>query len=76
MIRVTWYFWSGRESHSHDCTSVEEAFERLVRTGMYAIVYPVGTTSGLYNWDHTKQGHTLEGLKAKLALCEPRQEVR
>ena len=69
MIRVTFYFSSGREQSSHDCETVEEAFLRCQRTGMEALAYPVGTTSGCYNWDPGKEGHTLEGFREKLAMC-------
>jgi hypothetical protein len=67
-IRVTFYFASGREQSSHDCATIQEAFERLQRTGMDALAHPVGTTCGAYSWNPAKE-HTLEGFTAKLALC-------
>ena len=77
MIRVTFYFSSGNEQSSHDCQTVQEAFERLQRTGMQASAHPVGTTSGCYSWDPSKD-HTLEGFKAKLEMCcnDPREYSR
>ena len=68
MIRVTFYFTSGAMQSSHDCHTAEEAFERLQRTGMQAVAHPVGTTSGCYSWDPSKD-HTLKGFEAKLAMC-------
>ncbi len=50
MIRVTFYFATGREQSCHDCDSIESAYERLARTGMLAHAYPVGSPSGLYIW--------------------------
>lgn len=67
-IRVTFYFTSGREQSSHDCDTVQEAFERCQRTGMDALIHPVGTTSGCYSWNPSKV-HTIEGFMAKLAMC-------
>lgn len=69
MIRTTFYFSSGREQSSHDCDTVEEAFERCQRMKMDANVFVVGTTSGGYEWRANQDGHTLEGFKAKLAMC-------
>jgi fructose/tagatose bisphosphate aldolase len=57
-IRCTWYFSTGRESHSHDCDTVEQAFERLQRTGMDALAFPVGTSYGVYRWDARDNGQT------------------
>jgi hypothetical protein len=67
-IRVTFYFASGREQSSHDCETIESAFERLQRTGMDAIAHPVNTTCGAYSWNPSKD-HTLTGFRAKLAMC-------
>jgi fructose/tagatose bisphosphate aldolase len=66
MIRCNWYFWTGKLSHSHDCHTVEEAFERLQRTGMDALVWPVGTVSGLYTWNAHDDRHTLEALRERM----------
>lgn len=67
-VRVTFYFTNGAMQSSHDCDSVEDAFERLQRTNMQAMAHPVGTTCGAYSWTPGKE-HTLEGFRAKLALC-------
>lgn len=70
MIRVNLYFWTGNLQSSHDCESVESAFERLQRSNMDGLAFPVGTTSGGYEWRKSQQAeHTLEGFKARLALC-------
>ena len=66
MIRVTWYFSTGNHSHAHDCENVTVAYERLKRTGIDALVFPVGTTSGVYRWDAADDRHTLEGLSASM----------
>ncbi len=66
-IRVIWYFWTGRESHAHDCDSIAEAYERLERTGMDAIAYPVGSDHGLYMW-RPGDNNTLEVFQAKMEI--------
>ena len=68
MIRTTFYFASGNQQSSHDCKTVEEAFDRCQRMNMAALIHPVGTTCGAYSWNPSKE-HTLEGFRAKLALC-------
>jgi hypothetical protein len=68
MIRTTFYFANGNTQSSHDCATVEEAFDRCVRMNMDALIHPVGTTCGAYEW-RPRQEHTLEGFRAKLALC-------
>ncbi len=70
MIRTTFYFANGNTQSSHDCATVEEAFDRCVRMNMDALIHPVGTTCGGYEWRKSQQGeHTLEGFRAKLAMC-------
>ncbi len=70
VVRVTFYFpetgREGREQSQHDCDTVEEAFERMERTGMEAIAFkPANETRGCYVW-HVGAANTLEALKAKL----------
>lgn len=67
-IRVTFYFASGKESNSHDYETSELAFEACTRYAMWALAHPVGTTSGAYSWNPSKE-HNLEDFKAKLAIC-------
>jgi hypothetical protein len=66
--RVNLYFLNGNLQSSHDCETVEDAFERLQRSNMEGMAHPVGTTSGCYTWDPTKE-HTLDGFRDKLAMC-------
>ena len=68
MIRVAFYFWTGREQSSHDCESVEAAYERMERTHMDAIAFKMGTNSGLYCWRPTAT-NTLEALRTAMDLC-------
>jgi len=68
MIRVNLYFSNGNLQSSHDCTTDVEAFERLQRSNMYGMAHPVETTCGAYFWDPSKV-HTMDGFRAKLALC-------
>ncbi len=67
IVRVTFYFaGTDREQSQHDCDTVEEAFERLQRTGMQALaIRPHAGTHGCYVW-RPGDVNTLEALKAKL----------
>lgn len=73
MIRVTQYFANGNEQSSHDYETAEMAFEACERLkltrSMSAIAKPVGTTSGCYVYDPSKDGHTLEAFKLRLSCC-------
>lgn len=66
MIRVNWYFSTGMASHSHDFATVQEAYARLVMSGMDALVFPAHTNAGVYRWDRHDSRHTLEALTAKM----------
>jgi fructose/tagatose bisphosphate aldolase len=69
MIRVTFSFWTGREQSSHDCESVEAAYERMERTNMEAIAFKLGTYHGLYCW-RPSATNTLEALRVAMEACE------
>lgn len=68
MICITFYFVSGKVHSALNCATIEEAFNQCERAGLDALAHPVGTTCGAYSWNPTKE-HTLEGFRAKLALC-------
>lgn len=69
-IRVTLYFANGNEQSSHDCDTAIEAYDRLKRSNMDGLAFPVGTTCGGYEWRCSQQSeHTYEGFVSKLALC-------
>ena len=65
MIRVTVYFATGRESNSHDCDSIAEAFDMCKRYGMLAHACNL-RTDRLYIW-RPEAANTLEAFSAKLA---------
>jgi hypothetical protein len=69
MIRVTFYFSTGREQSAHDCDTIEDAYKRCQRMGMEAIAYPVGTTSGVYQWS-PGAANTLEAFRAKMVKIQ------
>ncbi len=47
----------------------KQAFDAMLAAGLEALAHPTGTTSGAYNYDPRKSGHTLEGFERKLACC-------
>lgn len=65
MIRVTIYFATGRESNSHDCQSLEQAFDMCSRYGMLAHAVNLRTDK-LYIW-RPEAPNTMEAFAAKLA---------
>ena len=64
-IRTIFYFATGREQSTHDCESVQAAFDRCVRMNMDANVHPVGTTKGVYVW-RPGVNNTIESMANKL----------
>jgi hypothetical protein len=60
-IRVTMFFSTGREQSSHDCDTIQDAFDRCQRSGMLAHAYPVGTSEGIYIW-RAEAPNTLEAF--------------
>jgi hypothetical protein len=68
-ISVKFYDRYGRRCGAAEYSGADEAFTAIAASGRDAIAHPVGTTAGAYVWDVRRGGHTLEGFKAKLAMC-------
>lgn len=69
MIRIVIYLEGGQEQSSHDCLTVQDAFERLERANMRAMAYPLASTSGAYIW-RPNSHHTLESFADKMLRIE------
>ena len=64
-IRTTFYFDSGREQSSHDCATLQEAFDRCKRMNMTAHAVNL-RTDRLYIW-RPAAPNTFEAFSARLA---------
>ena len=67
-ITVTFYRSNGSTLETREYESVEAAFTACMGFNLWALAHPVGTTSGAYSWNPSKD-HNLPDFERKLSIC-------